>query len=222
MKLARIFLNIPSKLIRFLNKSKFDNFVGGIVFGALFTIFLNLINFQIQEVIQRQKIFESLENELVGHAITSKNVLDKVEEKRKTNSMPNYFDYTNYYSDNFWNNTESIKYIVQLDPELQGLLVTYYEIVVKQSNAALLKNEQLKDDFLKDCYQGISKNLRLDIESCKEEYKTFLGNEESTAINMGTNSLDILKKFHPTQDRLNNPFLRFMLGDKSVRVLSGH
>ena len=216
-------LLIPIILIKnVLKKTQLDNFVGGVLIGALFSLIVNVVTVEIQESIQKQRALESIENEIVMHVIQANNVIKGDQEKIAASDSPNYYKISYPYDDHVWRSSDSTKYLSQIDPEQQSLVITYYSIVIQQTNEMNQKDNELAKEKLSDCYFDFDKKLSLDEkEFCKELYQQLLVNEVKSAEQVKDYSLQTLNKFHPTKDRLNDFFLRTLMGDKSIRVLSG-
>lgn len=74
MNIKKVWSNIVllfSFPVKLLKKSKFDNFVGGLIFGALFSLVVNVATVKIQEDINKQRALEAIEREMIFHTITA-------------------------------------------------------------------------------------------------------------------------------------------------------
>jgi len=208
-------------LTNFFKKIHFNGFLGGLIFGAIFSLIVNMVTVQVQEKIQKQRILEAVENEILNNTLQAKSVYDQNFKDIKDGSEPNIFHPFNKYSSDLWTqSTEPLQYISQLDPQLQTDIVSYYTLTIKHINNLVDKYEKIADDNLKDCY--VFSNLtEIEKEDCLSWNNSILKWEAETAMDMTGYGFDLLKKFHPTQDRLNNRFLKLFMGNKSVRILSG-
>lgn len=202
-------------------KTKLDNFAAGLIFGAIFSLIVNLITIQIQETIQKQRILEAVENEILHHYLKADRV---VSENNKSlndpNLTPNYFHPYTLYSDKIWSNPETLKYIVQLNPKTQISLGGYYEISVSGTNDTNNKSYKLLEDKVSlSCYEQFQSLNTQEKEGCLVWYKFLLDSELSSGIALANRSEETLKEFHPTQDRLNSKVLRFLMGDEAINIL---
>ena len=204
--------------IKLLRRSKFDNFVGGLMFGALFSLFVNVITIQLQEVIQRQRILEAVEQEIVGNLLQANNYITFVNDEIEGKKSPNIYYSIPTYEDRVWNNAEALKYVVQLEPTIQTKLILYYRITVAWQNRAIIKHNEIISQELADCFLNVPES---NIENCQLTYYSLLNAEVDSADSMFNDSKALLDLFHPTQDRLKNPLLRFFLGKNSMRILQG-
>ncbi len=75
--------------VKLLKKTKVDNFVGGLIFGAIFSLVVNIVTVQIQETIQKQRILEAVENEILTNTLTANQIAkqnqDKIDKKEALN-----------------------------------------------------------------------------------------------------------------------------------------
>lgn len=207
-----------------LKKTKIDNFVGGLIFGAVFSLVVNIATVQVQEMIQRQRNLEAIENEIVNNVLKASNVLSYNQDLIDKKQHPNFFFYTSKYSDDVWTqSSEPLQYLVQLDPEVYTSVAGFYTIYVKSTNQTIDKIDQLRRDRLTDCYFEYDNKNTTDEEKqiCDLWNEDTLRFEANSAGLLAKNGFEVLEKFHPTKDRLENPFLRFFIGDKSTRILSG-
>lgn len=215
--LKKVF-STPLLFFRFFKKSKIDNFVGGLIFGAIFSLFVNVFTVQLQEAIYKQRVLESVESEIVSNLLFTKNVFEFNLEEIKENKQPNYYHISQKYSKNVWENSEALKYVIELDPNTQVQLTTYYDYTVSKNNEFLEKDDELSREKLSNCYFNEGLN-ELEKKDCVEWYYQFLQNEISSAESVFNGTLDILEVFHPTQDRLNSPLLRLLMGSEVVEIM---
>lgn len=204
-----------------LKKIEFNNFICGLIFGAIFSLLINLITVQIQETIQKQKILEAIENEILTNTLDAKNILEQNKEIITKKETPNIFHAFFKYSNDFWTqSTEPLQYIVQLNPDIQIEIAGYYSVVIKTRNNMIAKYEEIAKDKLKNCYDFSLLNQK-EKDVCNLWYWDILDWEASTAKDIANNGFKLLEKFHPTQDRKKNILLKLFMGNQSIRVLSG-
>jgi hypothetical protein len=205
--------------VRLFKKTKIDNFVGGLIFGAIFSLVVNVVTVQVQEIIQKQHILEAVENEITNNTLKA-NYLSKQDVLDSKSYNPFYV--VQRYSSSLWEqSSEPLQYIAQLDQETQIAVTGYYTTTVPLNNGMLDKAEKITDERLVGCV-NFDKTLNSDkLEECKKWNDIKLSLEQSTGVEMAKQGFDVMSKFHPTKDRLNNWFLRLLMGSKSVRVLSG-
>lgn len=214
-----LIISYPIKLLR---RSKFDNFVGGLIFGALFSLLVNIFTFQIQEIIQKQRILEALENEIVSNALTAEQIAVQNKKNIEDKSGYNPFSYLDRYSRDLWEqSSEPLQYIAQLDQSIQIPLLGYYSWTIPSQNGMLTRLENFTADKLKNC-SPIGEVINVnDSDYCRQWNAVLLDSERSIALDVAVESFKLLKIFHPTRDRLNNWFLKLIMGNKSTKILSG-
>lgn len=208
--------------IKLLKKTKIDNFVGGLIFGAIFSLMVNIVTVQVQEAIQRQRILEAVENEILTNTLTANSIASQNQEKINKNETYNLFYGTQRYTRDIWTqSSEPLQYIAQLDQDVQISIIGYYSTTVNLTNNLLDHVDQLATKEFDGCFDLWNKVDTNKQERCNKSYSMILGFERDSALQIAQNGLDILKSFHPTQDRLNNWFLKLLMGDKSTLILSG-
>jgi hypothetical protein len=226
--LRKVFTGIvhsPEKVIILFKKSKVDNFVGGLLIGALISIAINLFSMKIQEDISRQKALEAVEREMTYHLLDVKRIINQYEifktsspsARLAADSIMN-----TRFSTKVWDNTEIYHYLLELDPKIAASLETHYEIIVKPLNSMLSDNEELYKRLYEPCkpfYEILTQKKAQTLGYCN--VVALDSTESEMKISYGViKSLDETKKlFHPTKDRLNNWWLKFLLGDKTVNIL---
>lgn len=220
------FISSTSTLFRvpkgIFKKIKFSGFVAGLIFGALFSLLVNIVTVQIQERVQRQHILEALENEILSNVLQSNNVISNFEKNYNGNELPNFFYVPRTYTRDLWEqSSEGLQYLAQLSPDVQTSVNIFYTVTLPAHNSLIERLRLLADQRLANCYFRESSLSDEEKQNCIAENKLIMELEFKTAGEVGTNGLEVLSKFHPTQDRLNNRFLRLLMGDKSIRVLSG-
>lgn len=204
-----------------LKKFTKDTFVNGLIFGAIFSLIVNVVTIQMQESIQKQRIYEALENEILTNSITASTIIEENNKIIKEDSLPDYYHPSAVYNNDVWNSQEALKYIVQLDPELQAEIFSYYNPYLIQVNEINQKDILLTNDDLRFCYSDYEALTSLEKQKCKRVYYEFLENESTTASGVFDWSEELLAKFQPTKDRLKNPLLRLIMGSRAIEALKG-
>ncbi len=200
-----------------------DNFFSGLIIGAVFSLLVNIVSMQIQGLVEKQRVLEAIENEIVNNYLQANGDISTALYQQKQNEGANPFIINRKFSRNFWEqSSEPIQYVAQLDSETQIFISTYYNFLIPYSNAMIdISNDMYKSN-MKDCFNYtklISKQEQL---NCDNSYYSYLNsNAKNISSLVSKKSEDLLKIFHPTQNRLNNPFLRFLMGSNSMRILSG-
>jgi len=214
-----LIFTLPFKLLK---KTRIDNFVGGLVFGAIFSLIVNLATVQVQESIQKQRILEAVENEILNNILVARSIADAnkkaIDEKQKYNP---FYSIQRYSRDLWTQSSEPLQYIAQLDQPTQIAVSGYYSFWLPAQNRMLDQLEKLTGNYLVGCNpigEKLSENKQI---SCDQWNDILLDSERNTALGVVDEGLKVLEKFHPTKDRLNNWFLMLLMGDKSTRVLSG-
>lgn len=207
-------------LIIFSPLRKLNGFLGGLIIGAIFSLVVNMVTVQVQEVIQKQRILEAVENEIVGNMLQASGIVQQNAKYLENNKEPSIFDNYSKYSNDLWTqSTEPLQYLAQLDPSIQIKVIVYYTSTVKSMNNFVSKYEKLADLKLTDCY-GLSPMNNEQKDICNSWYRTIVGMEAETAHDMYKESQNVLNVFHPTKDRLNSSILKLFMGNKSVGILS--
>lgn len=202
-------------------KLKLNGFLGGIIFGAIFSLAVNMVTVQVQEMIQKQRILESIELEIMNNYLQANNVAEQNTKKIVDKVKPNVFHvYSPYFNDIMTQSTEPLQYLAQIDPSVQAHVITYYSTIVLRLNEMMNKLNSISEKEMEKCF-GFYQIGDKEENECSLAYYSFLDIEADTADSMAEHSLNVLDVFHPTSDRLNNPILRIFMGDKSVRFLSG-
>lgn len=220
-KIKPIFTS-PLLLLKSLRKTRIDNFLGGLILGAIFALIVNLVTVQVQEVIKKQRVYEAIENEVLNNLLTANNIVKLNTEDIDNKTQTNYLYSPRKYSKDLWvQSGEPLQYIAQLDRETQNKLSIYYSLTVPNSNAVVEKIENITDEKLADCFLRTGILTEAEKKECRDMYETLLIFERMPAEWMSKGSYELLQVFHPTKDRLNNFFLRLILGSESTRPLSG-
>lgn len=206
--------------MRLLGKIKVNNFLSGLILGAIISLIVNVATVQIQEIIKKQRILEAVENEVLNNLIASNNILNLNSEYIKNKKAQNYLYTLKKYSRDLWEqSTEPLQYIAQLDRQTQNKIELYYSFTIPSSNATVDRIDYFTRDKLSNCFLQFGRLTVNETNACQSTYYNLLGLEELPAEWMSKGSYELLKVFHPTRDRLNNPFLRFIMGNEAMRPL---
>ncbi len=206
------------KLIKHL---KMDTFLGGLIIGAIFSLIVNMITIYITDEIAKQRALESMENEIVNNEIQAEETISLDNNLIKTDQNPNIFYTYNTYSDNVWNNPLTLQYFDQLEPNLQEKIVGYYNYLLKYNNNSVTKiNSFSQSSYMQGCYTLDSLPSKQIVGSCKKKNLELLETERNIAISVYNSSLNVLKIFHPTKDRLNSWYLKLLMGNKALPILA--
>lgn len=210
---------------RLLKKSKIDNFVGGLIVGAVFSLIVNIFTVKTQEIINRQRVLEALEREMTYHVLLANNMYDQAS---RTNSLDdeNFVNDDSIFYKRFqnrvWNTSEAMKYLFELDPKSASEIEIYYDVTIDGVNKLLDKNLETYKKLYEPCepfYSIITGKDAWDNIMCNKIARdSALATTQS--ISLVTDSLTEVKKvFHPTHDRLDNFFLKTLMGNQSVEIL---
>lgn len=211
---------LPFKKIKSIFK---DNFLSGLIIGAFFSLLVNVVSMQIQGLVEKQRVLEAIENEVVNNFLQANGDVSTALDQQAHSKRANPFVINRKFSRNLWEqSSEPIQYVAQLDSETQIFINSYYNFLIPYSNEMIdISNEMYKLN-MKDCFNYtklLSKQEQLD---CDNSYYLYLNsNAENISSLVSKKSGDLLKIFHPTQNRLNNYLLRFLMGSDSMRILSG-
>lgn len=210
--------------IRLMKKFPKNSFVSGLIFGAIFSLVVNVITVQLQETIQKQRILEAVENEILNNVMQANSKIKFYNDFLEKDYKPNFYYSVSKYGRDLWEqSSEPLQYLVQLDRDVQIPIQLFYTITIPGNNQMLDRIEDLRKDKLINCF-GFDENIRLtpaEEKSCISWNAITINQEFESAKNISNQGFEVLNKFHPTADRLRNPFLRFIIGNKSTRVLSG-
>lgn len=223
LKSFQVFSNLlllNQKLKTFLKNNKADNFIGGLVIGAIFSLIVNIFTVQLQETINKQKYYEALEYEISSHLIEinrfAENYID-------ANMQGNIYNATLDFSTEVWDSGLSSGYVFTLDQKTQAELIGYYsylDAMNKLIGSNSLAVEEMRSDYLKCIY------LNNDEEDCEELEKGLKDltqfrddNNFNSAKNVFERTENILNSFHPTKDRIEDPILKWLMGDKAMELL---
>lgn len=212
----------PLVIVSSLRKFKINGFLGGIIIGAIFSMLVNLITVQIQEVISKQRILEAVEWEIVNNTLQASSVTTQANQRLKDKADYNiFFTYSSYSRDLWEQSTEPLQYISQLSPEVATKIAVYYSVVIKNQNEFIEKLSKVSDSVMNGCYDVLNEVSEKKKVECDITYLQLEKAYVNTADVVFKNGMDVLDQFHPTKDRLSSWFLKLMMGDESVKILSG-
>lgn len=224
----RIVASTPTIILSALKNTKIDNFVGGLVFGAIFSLIVNIATVKIQEDVTRQRSLESLEREIVFHILTTQRAL---EIEKEVNTLP--FEEINPYTleelmqtrldTRLWDSRGTLPYLMQLDSDQAAEVEAYYTVVVENINRDLESNNKFYDEAYRKCglFYTILEPGEVpgDQEYCSIIAKRSAG-LQALVIGRSIDPLtQLTEKFHPTEDRLKSFWLKWLLGSESVGIL---
>lgn len=216
-----IFLSMIGKKINFFKKIRFNSFVGGLIFGAVFSLVVNVVTIQLQETIQKQRILEALEHEILTNTLNAQETANANDKEIKEKYPPNIFHPFYRYSSDLWTqSSEPLQYISQLDQQTQIDVHIYYTITIKHMNNMVEKYDEIARKRLENCYNFSILN-ESEKKVCNDTYWMILDWEADTAEQMSDDGYNLLKNFHPTKNRKNNFILSILMGNKSTKILSG-
>lgn len=224
MNTKKIFSNLlllftfPIKLVK---KSRIDNFVGGLLVGAIFSLVVNVITNQFQEMIQRQRILEAIENEMASNVVNADTLIEINKKEDEEKKLVNYFKISRDYSSDIWTqSSEPLQYVAQLDPEIQSAVNVYYDFSIGVANGWVnMANKQI-GKYQDICFDENIEPVQSNLDRCLAQSKIIRDIENLAAEAMVDDGIELLQSFHPTKDRLNNRLLKLFMGDKSMKILS--
>lgn len=223
-KIKNVFAT-PFLFINFFKKTKLDNFVGGLIIGALFSLLVNLLTVRTQEIISKQRALEALEREITLHILDSRSIFE-MESRIATasaNNMPYVDDMiATRFSSRIWDNTEIYKYLLEIAPHSSGLIDVYYRVTVNTVNRHLDTNEKLFKNRYEKCtleYELFTKGQPETKEYCLQVARDAVTVHAIWAEHIANNTSLVKAEFHPTKDRLSNFWLKMLLGDKTIEIL---
>lgn len=208
-----------------LKRTKIDNFVGGLIIGAIFSLAVNLLTVQTQEIISKQRTLEAIEREITFHALT---VSSLVNEERRIATSSGVIQLNvdgvmaKRFSTKIWDNPEVYKYLLEVDPNSSAKIDVYYSVMVNEMNRLLEENYQYYQELYKPCrpfYTLITSKNNQSKEYCNMIAYNSIQLQADIATNLLNTTTDVKNSFHPTKDRLNNIFLRVLLGNQTVNIL---
>ena len=216
-----------SQMVIFFKKIKFDNFIFGLVVGAVFSLVVNVITVQMQESVTRQRALEAVEREVAQHVIDSDYFYSQSEWFKESAQKGDSLYYPEFFylrlKTNTWDSGEAYKYIFELEPSTSDAISVYYETSVKVTNNSLDRIQSEFDETF-NIYCRPSNILRDQSFTVDEGFCNSLILETFSIYNsvyddVWGSTQEVLDAFHPTKDRLDSLWLRTILGDKSTESL---
>ena len=210
---------------RLLKKSRFDNFMAGVIFGAFFSLIVNIATVKVQEDIQKQRTLEALEREMIGHIITTKGVVSNATEIIKASGNDKKdadIIMSERLATRVWDDPTVSRYIFELDYLTAGKVQLYYEVVVASTNRLLEADNNLYLKLYEPCepfYTLISELEGKSNQACNQIANTFVEIQAKSYEHVPGYLKDIFDSFHPTRDRLQSWWLRALLGDEAPNIL---
>ena len=224
-KKLKVVLSTPLLFAKVFKKTKIDNFVGGLIIGAIFSLVINIITVRTHEVITKQRALEAIEREISLHFTSASSILNSAQRVVTASSKSTINidgDMAIRFSTKVWDNTEVYKYIFEIDPDTSALIDGYYGVVVPYTNRLLEENYSIYKTIYEPCkpfYELISGKKPQSNENCLEIIKGSMSLQARVLNLLVEKQPELRKKFHPTRDRLNSFWLRLLLGDKAVNLL---
>jgi hypothetical protein len=229
--MKKIFSNLLFIILfpfRLLKKTKFDNFIGGLIVGAVFSLIVNVVTVKTQEIINRQRVLEALEREITYHMFTANDFFSESERISKLDDK-NYI-YINLlinrrFSTKVWDNSEAMKYLLDLNPESSSNVEVYYDVIVSSANRMLDESQERYKKLYEPCepyYEILTNQESKSVEHCNILSREITNELTFPAELILDKIFDVKKNFHPTHDRLNSFFLKLLMGDKSVEILKDY
>lgn len=201
---------------KIMGNLKLDTFVGGLLIGAIFSLIVNVITIRITDDITKQRALEALQNEIAYNNIQANGTLGYDKKNIADKSLPNVFYYYPLYDDNVWSNSLTLQYLEQANPQQQVLVNIYYDYVIRDNNSMLTNLNSLSKTYMQECFNTTKPLTLTQTKSCKANNALFLSLEAKSAILVLQYGYKTLDAFHPTQDRLNNPFLKLLMGSDAI------
>ena len=227
LKPIKIISSTPFFIFRLFKKTKIDNFVFGLMFGAIFSLVVNVLTVKIQEDLTKQRALEALDREITYHIIEIRSVLDQ----EKEFSQKPYKEISTYAIDDImsqrlgtevWQSREVSRYLLEMDPKVAAEVELYYKVLVSNVNRNLERNQNDFEALFKACrpfYKIIESKEAQTTEYCETIAKNSIQLQAMTIGMFIDNISKVTKSFHPTEDRLHSWWLQLLLGNKSVEIL---
>jgi hypothetical protein len=204
--------------IKLLKKTRIDNFVGGLIFGAVFSLFVNIATVKVQEDINRQRVLESIERELVQQSLNANNAI--IEENQALDSKDEKLASTvtlgRSYPTRIWDNLEASKYIFELPSVTAGKIESHYSLFPDMVNNHITAVKLEFDTLYKGCNitidQVINNEKFRPTKDCNDIARSafYINNVFNSSIIKQVD--EIRATFHPTQNRVNSWWLSILLG----------
>jgi hypothetical protein len=212
---------LPLRKFRSLFRKAEANFVTGILIGAIFSLFVNILTNQIGESITRQKSLEALEIEINSHHLLNTAMINDYSQGSYKKSKIHFYQIFRY-DDHVWKSLGSTTFFYSLPPNTQAELSSYYQFILDGENNTLSSNDQIAQSYqakLVECLVGGG--------NCDKETATFnditdyyTQRQYDIGLFIDKYDFNISKDFHPTRDRLNDPVLSLLMGKQAVKSLA--
>lgn len=218
MDVKRIAFATP---LNFLKKVKDRNneFAWGIIFGAVFSLIVNIITVQITDVLQAQRVMEAIESEIFTNKVTADGVVTENNMLIEDGAMPNYYVVSRKYVSAVWGSSEILKYSMRFPSALQARLSVFYTYTLPFENDFLDRNTELSKEKLANCYFVVG-TVQQQKEDCLGWYKVYLNGEILAATAISDTAKELMQVYHPTRDRLANRWLRLLMGSEALGGLT--
>jgi len=181
-------------------------------------VVVSIATSHMEDMVKRQRYLELLEYEIETHLAEAKNLPEQYNESTDFNK--------HYIPNKFYQSVLNSGYLISIEPQLFLEITTYYELV-NLANQRLQRNydyhDQIENDWVLCGYNATSSAT---LESCDEKKQildkanNYIPEREKNIWN-GTvkwiYDYEINKKFHPTQDRLDSPLLKLLMGNKALQ-----
>ncbi|MCZ2223430.1 MAG: hypothetical protein LC122_07345, partial [Chitinophagales bacterium] len=134
-----------------------NNFFMGLLLGALLSLVVNIASVQIQNVIEKQRVLEALENEILSNTLQAKRIMEyNIEELEKNKGINTFHTFSKYNNDIWTQSIDSAKWISQLDSKVQTEISGYYTIILPGHNSLIEKLISLSEIYNRECafYSG--------------------------------------------------------------------
>lgn len=210
--------SIREVLIDIRNRLKWFFSVDGVVVTLFVLIVAALGAFIIQDRIQRQRYLELLELEI------RENMLKIQSETKFYHDSGVIYNHTPYSTDVYQAGLQS-GYLLTIDPNVQAQLFALYDAYIPAMNKIENRQDEIMYSYSNNWEHCVVDNSQTNDgkDHCAKEkalkdyafktYSKFLNDEASQVAG-------IIEKinFNPTQERLHSFLLRFLMGDKRLKV----
>lgn len=212
---------LPLRKIKNLFQKVEANFLTGIIIGALLSLLVNILTNQIGEDITKQKSLEALEIELVNQHLQAVSIINNYNHGDYKKSKFYYYNPKRF--DNYiWRSLGSTTFFYSLPPTIQGELIAYYSNSVDGTNNVYSNIETVVNDYSSKyitCVFDGSKDCTAQEVTSNNVITFYTQIQAQYATSVDKSVTNILKDFHPTRDRLSNPILSRLMGNKGLPIL---
>lgn len=196
-----------------------DNFLSGLILGALLSLLINMMSIKIQGAIDRQRVLESIENEIRTNQLIADLNINLAMRQRNQNANQ-YIRPQEFTKDVWQQSIEPLLFISTLPNNIQASINTFYSLLIPHSNNM---NKMLADEYTQEmigCFDYGKILSPAEQKLCNDKYHLYLINvAQYISADVANESTEILKLFHPTKDRLNNPLLRLFMGTEGIQTM---